>query len=61
MKIYIVAKGFFGKPEAIVKPGERYNVGIRRFGKIYLEKVDSLTGNATKDGLNLSLGILKEF
>jgi len=61
MGIYIVAKGFFGRPEAIVKPGERYNVGIRGFGKIYLEKVDSLTGSATKDGLNLSFGIFKEF
>lgn len=61
MEIYIVAKGFFGKPEATVKPGERYNVGIRGFGKIYIEKVDSLTGSATKDGLNLSFGIFKEF
>ena len=61
MGIYIVAKGFFGKPEATVKPGERYNVGTRGFGKIYLEKVDSLTGSATKDGLNLSFGIFKEF
>lgn len=60
MDIYIVAKGFFGKPEATVKPGERYNVGIRGFGKIYLEKVDSLTGSATKDGLNVSFGIFKE-
>lgn len=61
MEIYVVAKGFFGKPEAVVKPGDRYNVGIRGFGRIYLEKVDSLTGGAAKDGLNLSFGIFKEF
>ena len=61
IEVYVVVKGSFGKPEATVKPGERYNVGIRGFGKIYLEKVDSLTGSATKDGLNLSFGIFKEF
>lgn len=43
LDIYIVVKGSFGQPEATVKPGDRYNVGYRGFGRVYLEKVDTLS------------------
>lgn len=60
IEIYVVVKGSFGKPEVIVKPGDRYNVGYRGFGKIYLEKVDNLSGSASKGGSNISFGIFTE-
>lgn len=44
--IYVVVKGSFGKPEAIANPGDRFDVGYRGFGKIYLSKVDVISGNA---------------
>lgn len=61
MNIYVVVKGSFGKPEATVKPGDRYDVGYRGFGKIYLSKVDTITGSANSDGLNVSVGVFKDF
>ena len=60
IEVYVVVKGSFGKPEATVKPGDRYNVGYRGFGKIYLEKVDNLSGSASKGGSNISFGIFTE-
>ncbi len=59
-KIYIVVKGSFGQPETTVNPGDRYDVGYRGFGKIYLSKVDTISGNANSDGLNASIGIFKD-
>ena len=59
--IYVVVKGSFGKPETTVNPGDRYDVGYRGFGKIYLSKVDTITGNANSDGLNVSVGVFKDF
>ena len=61
INIYVVVKGSFGKPEARVYPGDRYDVGYRGFGKIYLSKVDSITGNANSDGLDISVGFFKQF
>lgn len=45
-KIYVVVKGSFGKPEVTVLPGDKFDVGYRGFGKIYLSKVDVISGNA---------------
>ena len=39
---YMQMKGCFGKPIENMKPGERYRVGFRGFGKIYLAKVDTI-------------------
>lgn len=61
MNIYVVVKGSFGKPEVTVYPGDRYDVGYRGFGKIYLSKVDAITGNANSDGLDISVGFFKGF
>lgn len=46
INIYVVVKGSFGKPEAVANPGDRFDVGYRGFGKIYLSKVDVISGNA---------------
>ena len=40
--IMVKMKGCFGKPIENMKPGERYKVGLRGFGKIYLAKVDGV-------------------
>lgn len=40
--ILVKMKGCFGKPVENMKPGERYKVGFRGFGKIYLAKVDNI-------------------
>ena len=61
MNIYVVVKGSFGKPGATVNPGDRYDVGYRGFGKIYLSKVDTISGNANSDGLDVSVGVFKGF
>lgn len=61
INIYVVVRGSFGKPEATVYPGDRYDVGYRGFGKIYLSKVDTITGNANTDGLDISVGFFKKF
>ncbi len=58
--IYVVVKGSFGKPQTIVNPGDRYDVGYRGFGKIYLSKVDTITGIANSDGLDVSVGVFKD-
>ena len=60
MDIYVSVKGSFGKPEATVNPGDRYDVGYRGFGKIYLSKVDTISGSANSDGLNVSVGVYKD-
>lgn len=41
-EIQVKMSGCFGKPKEIMKPGDRYKVGFRGFGKIYLCKVDNL-------------------
>lgn len=41
-QVKVVVKGSFGKPVEIMKPGERYKIGYRGFGKVYLAKVDML-------------------
>lgn len=48
MHIYVVAGGFFGKPEVIARPGDRFDVGCRALGKIYISKVDTISGNANR-------------
>ena len=40
--IQVVVKGSFGKPKEIMSPGDKYKIGYRGFGKIYLTKVDVL-------------------
>lgn len=40
--ILVKMKGCFGKPVETMNPGERYRVGFRGFGKIYLAKVDGV-------------------
>lgn len=44
VSIYVVVKGFFGKPETVAYPGDRFDVGTRGLGKIYLSKVDAISG-----------------
>lgn len=61
MNIYVVVKGSFGKPEATVYPGDRYDVSYRGFGKIFLSKVDNISGKTNSDGLDVSIGIFKKF
>lgn len=41
-RIMVKMSGCFGKPMENMKPGERYRVGFRGFGKIYLAKIDSV-------------------
>ena len=41
--IRVVVKGSFGKPVEIMRPGERYKIGYRGLGKIYLAKVDVIS------------------
>ena len=41
-EIMIKMQGCFGKPKDIMSPGDRYKVGFRGFGKIYLAKVDGV-------------------
>jgi hypothetical protein len=57
MEIEVVVKGSFGKPKATVNPGDRYNVGYRGFEKVYLEKVDMITGTANQGSLGIGFGI----
>lgn len=40
--IKVVVKGSFGSPSATMVPGDRFKIGYRGFGKIYLAKVDVL-------------------
>ena len=40
--VKVVVKGSFGKPVEIMQGGDRYKIGYRGFGKIYLAKVDAL-------------------
>ena len=60
MNIYVVVKGSFGKPTATVNPGDRYDVCYRGFGKIYLSKVDIISGNTNTSGLDISVGLFKK-
>lgn len=48
--IYVVVKGSFGKPEIIANPGDKFDVGYRGFGKIYLSKVDQISGKPNSFG-----------
>jgi hypothetical protein len=57
MEIQVVVKGSFGKPTTKVNPGDKYNVGYRGIGKVYLEKVDLLTGGASQGSLDIGVGI----
>ena len=40
--VKVVVKGSFGKPVEVMNGGDRYKIGYRGFGKIYLAKVDAL-------------------
>ena len=40
--IKVVVKGSFGKPVETMAPGDKYKIGYRGFGKIYLSKIDVL-------------------
>jgi hypothetical protein len=42
-EIQIKMGGGFGKPKTIAKPGDRFEVGFRGLGKVYIAKVDTLT------------------
>lgn len=42
-EIQIKMGGGFGKPKTIAKPGDRFEVGFRALGKVYIAKVDHLT------------------
>lgn len=59
MNIRVKCGGMFGQPTATVNSGDRYNIATRGVGKIYLEKVDMLSGNGTKDGLDIGFFIGK--
>ena len=62
--IYVVARSCFGRPSATVEPGDKYDVGFRGFGKIYLSKVDAITGNPNSSefkGPDVSVGIFGSF
>ena len=41
-EIMVKMKGCFGKPTEVMRPGDRYKVGFRGFGKIYLAKTDGV-------------------
>ena len=41
-EVMIKMQGCFGKPKENMKPGDRFKVGFRGFGKIYLAKVDEV-------------------
>ncbi|MBQ9113766.1 MAG: zinc ribbon domain-containing protein [Clostridia bacterium] len=41
-QIKVVVKGSFGKPVETMSPGDKYKIGYRGLGKIYLTKVDTL-------------------
>ena len=41
-EVKVVVKGSFGKPSEVMYPGDRFRIGYRGFGKIYLAKVDML-------------------
>lgn len=40
--VKVIVKGSFGKPVEVMTPGDKYKIGYRGFGTIYLEKVDML-------------------
>ena len=40
--VKIVVKGAFGKPVAVMNGGDKYKVGYRGMGTVYLAKVDVL-------------------
>ena len=40
--VKVVVKGSFGKPVETMQAGDKYKIGYRGFGKIYLAKVDML-------------------
>ena len=42
-EIQVIMGGGFGKPKTLAKPGDRFEVGFRGFGKVYIAKVDALT------------------
>ena len=42
-EIQVIMGGGFGKPRTMAKPGDRFEVGFRGFGKVYIAKVDALT------------------
>lgn len=40
--VKVIVKGSFGKPVEMMYPFDKYKIGYRGFGKIYLAKVDTL-------------------
>ena len=40
--VRVVVKGSFGQPTEIMQPGDKFKIGYRGFGKIYLAKVDAI-------------------
>ena len=42
-EIQIKVSGGFGKPTIWAQPGDRFEVGYRGFGKVYIAKVDVVT------------------
>lgn len=59
--IYVVVKGSFGKPEVTAKPGDRFDVGYRAFGKIYLSKVDEISGKPNSFELDRFVNVYNVF
>lgn len=44
MTVIVKMGGCFGKPQVNVNPGDRYQVSLRGFGKVAVQKVDVITG-----------------
>ena len=40
--IRVIVKGAFGKPTELMKPGDRFRIGFRGFGKVYLAQTDMI-------------------
>lgn len=48
-EIQVKAKGAFGAPRIHAEPGDRFSVGYRGFGKLYISKVDMFSGGENRD------------
>ena len=47
MTVQVKMSGCFGKPMVDVKPGEKYQVSLRGFGSVAVQKVSQITGTGT--------------
>lgn len=47
MTVTVKMSGCFGKSKVNVNPGDKYQVSLRGFGKVSVQKVDVITGTKT--------------